>query len=128
MAEHLDGLACGEELGSGEAEGFDQYGGEESEAEEADGEAFDWGAKADLGGYELGFFFGCLYVGGGDPKRCCYVYITWTWFCFVLVASFLFGCISPAYPCLPRTTAHGGIPKLYSNIDLVLGPRNLNFW
>lgn len=57
MEEHLDGLACGEEFRPREIEGFDQYGGEEFEAEKADGQAFDWGAEADLGGYELGVLF-----------------------------------------------------------------------
>jgi len=53
LAERAHGIEGGAQCGFGEVEGFGQYGGEESEAEEAAGEVVDWGAKASLGGYEL---------------------------------------------------------------------------
>jgi len=53
LAERAHGIEGGAKCGFGALKGFDQYGGEEFEAEEAVGEAVDWGAEACMGRYEL---------------------------------------------------------------------------
>ena len=53
LAERAHGIEGGAKCGFGALKGFDQYGGEEFEAEKAVGEVVDWGAEACMGGYEL---------------------------------------------------------------------------